>query len=319
VEIKISIIVGGSGQLGINLAQLLLKKNYKVFITTRNIKLAKKKIPFSHKNLNLKKLNIFNKIEIKKLIIKLKPNEIFYFAGQSSPLLSFKKKNITRLSNVKGCKNFLEAIHKIKSKCKFVNASSSEIFAENKNKLSVSSKKSPISPYGKAKLLSFNYTKFFRETKKLNAYNAIIFNTESHYRDTNYLIPKICLAAINAKKYNKKTSFGNLNISREWNWASEQVFYLIKFIKKNPQDFILSNGRAYNALKMAHYAFKYFNLDYKKFIQFDKKFLRKKDFVKKKSNYLSCLKRNNLKRHSKIYGKNLINRLIKHYLYEENK
>ena len=40
---KISIIVGGTGQLGINLAKLLLKKNYKIFITTRNIKLAKKK------------------------------------------------------------------------------------------------------------------------------------------------------------------------------------------------------------------------------------------------------------------------------------
>ena len=316
---KISIIVGGSGQLGINLAQLLLKKNYRVFITTRNIKLAKKKIPFSHKNLNLKKLNILNKKEIKKLIISLKPNEIFYFAGQSSPHLSFRKKNITYLSNVKGCKNFLEAIYKIKSKCKFVNATSSEIFAENKGKLVVSSKKNPISPYGEAKLLSFNYTKFFRNTKKLNTYNAIIFNTESYYRDKNYLIPKICLAAIYAKKHNKKTSFGNLNISREWNWASEQAFYLLKFIKKDPQDFILSNGHSYSALKMVNFAFKYFNLDYKKFIQFNKKFIREKDFNEKKSNYLSCLRRNNLKRNSKVYGKNLINRLIKHYLYEENK
>ncbi len=316
---KISIIVGGTGQLGINLAKLLLKKNYKIFITTRNIKLAKKKIPFNHKNLSFKKLNILNQREIKKLIIKLKPDEIFYFAGQSSPLLSFRNNKITYLSNFKGCKNFLEAIYKIKSKCKFVNAASSEIFAENKNKLVVSSKKKPISPYGEAKLLSFNYTKYFRDTKKLNAYNAIIFNTESHYRDKNYLIPKICLAAINAKKYNMKTTFGSLNISREWNWASEQVFYLVKFIKKDPQDFILSNGRSYSAFKMVDFAFKYFNLDYKKFIQFNKKFVRKRDFIEKKSNYLSCLKRNNLKRHSKIYGKNLINRLIKYYLYEKNK
>ncbi len=40
---KISIIVGGSGQFGIYLSQLLLKKKYKVLLTTRNIKLAKKK------------------------------------------------------------------------------------------------------------------------------------------------------------------------------------------------------------------------------------------------------------------------------------
>ena len=316
---KISIIVGGTGQLGISLAKLLIKKKYKVFITTRNIKLAKKKIPFIHKNLKFKKLNILDLNEIKILINNINPNQIFYFAGQSSPLLSFRANKITYLSNFKGCKNFLEVIYEIKSKCKFINATSSEIFAENKTKLVVNSKKNPISPYGKAKLLSFNHTKYYRNTKKLNAYNAIIFNTESYYRDKNYLIPKICIAAINAKKYNKKTTFGNLNISREWNWASEQMFYLLKFINKNPQDFILSNGQSYSALNMINFAFKYFKLDYKNFIQSNKKFVRKRDFHKKESNFISCLKRNNLKRESKIYGKNLINRLIKYYLHEENK
>ena len=33
---KISIIVGGSGQLGISLAKILLKKKYFVIITSRN-------------------------------------------------------------------------------------------------------------------------------------------------------------------------------------------------------------------------------------------------------------------------------------------
>ena len=41
---KISIIVGGSGQLGISLAKFLLKRNYQVIITTRNVNSAKKKI-----------------------------------------------------------------------------------------------------------------------------------------------------------------------------------------------------------------------------------------------------------------------------------
>ena len=41
---KISIIAGGSGQFGVYLSQFLLKKGYKIIITTRNVKLAKKKI-----------------------------------------------------------------------------------------------------------------------------------------------------------------------------------------------------------------------------------------------------------------------------------
>ena len=227
---KISIIVGGSGQLGISLAKLLLKKKYKVIVTTRNLRLAAKKIPIRNKNLRLIKLDVLKKNQIISLIENIKPKIIFYFAGQSSPVLSYKKNKITYLSNVKGCENFLKILYEKKIKTKFVNASSSEIFSKSVKKIGINSKKEPLSPYGKAKLISFNITKRFREKKKLNTYNAIIFNTESYYREKNYLIPKICIAAIKAKRYGKKTFFGNLDISREWNWSDEQVIYLMKFV-----------------------------------------------------------------------------------------
>ncbi len=310
---KISIIVGGSGQIGISLSKILLKKKHKIIITTRNIIGAKRKIPIKHKNIKLLELDVLKKKEIETLLKKVKPQFIFYFAGQSSPNLSFKKDKITFLSNVKGCENFLETLNKKKLNTKFINASSSEIFADTNKKINLKSKKKPISPYGKAKLKSFNSTKFYREKKNLNSYNAIIFNTESYYRDKDYLIPKICMAAINAKKYKKKTFFGNLNISREWNWSDEQAIYLMKFVNKKPQDFILSNGYAFSAKKMLSFAFEYFDLDFKYFVQTDKNFFRKKDFLIKRSNYSSCLKRNNIKRISKIYGKKIVHLLIKYY------
>ena len=122
-------------------------------------------------------------------------------------------KRETYQSNFEGCLNFLNIIHKKKLTCKFINASSSEIFAETKKKININSKKNPISPYGKSKLFSFKKTREFRNKKNLNAYNAVIFNTESVYRDKNYLIPKICIAAIKAFKQNKKTLFGNINVS----------------------------------------------------------------------------------------------------------
>jgi len=268
---KISIIVGGSGQLGISLAKLLLKKKYKVIVTTRNLSLAAKKIPIRNKNLKLIKLDVLKKNQINSMIENIKPKIIYYFAGQSSPVLSYKKNKITYLSNVKGCENFLKILYEKKIKTKFVNASSSEIFSKSVKKIGINSKKEPISPYGKAKLISFNITKFFREKKKLNTYNVIIFNTESYYREKNYLIPKICIAAIKAKRYGKKTFFGNLDVSREWNWSDEQVIYLMKFVNKKPQDFILSNGYSYSAKKMLSYAFEYFNLNYKLFTKTKKK------------------------------------------------
>tara|TARA_B100000674_G_C37892098_1_gene939500 strand:+ start:408 stop:1367 length:960 start_codon:yes stop_codon:yes gene_type:complete len=313
---KISIIVGGSGQFGISLSKILLKKKHIVIITTRNIIKAKKKISYKNKNLKIVRLNILKTNQINSLIKQYSPFQIFYFASQSSPSISFKKKEETYLSNFKGCLNFLKIIHKNKLNCKFINASSSEIFAETKKKININSKKKPISPYGKSKLLSFNKTKEYRDKKKLNAYNAIIFNTESIYRNKNYLIPKICLAAIKAFKRNKKTYFGNINVSREWNWSDEQVKYLIKFLDKAPQDFILSNGKSYSVKKMMSFAFNFFNLNYKNFVISDKNLYRKKDFNVKKSNYIACLKKNKISRNSSIYGKKIIYLMIKHYLNE---
>ena len=111
----------------------------------------------------------------------------------------------------------------------------------------------------------------------------------------------------------------NLNISREWNWSDEQAEYLMKFVNKKPQDFILSNGKSFSAKKMLYYAFDYFGLNYKDFIQTNQSLVRKKDFIKKSSDFNSCLKRNKIKRVSKIYGKKLITSLIKYYSSEKRK
>ena len=309
----VAIIVGGTGQFGIITSKFLLKKNYKVIVTTRYPK--KRNLFSKDKNLKISKLNIYDKNEIKKLIFKFKPNIVFYFAGQSSPSKSFLKRKETYKSNVIGCKNFLDILFKNNIKCKFVNASSCEIFGKINGKIKLSSIKKPVSPYGYSKLESFKITKKYRDVNNVASYNAIIFNTESHLRNRVYLIPKICMAAISAKKRNIKTKFGDLKISREWNWCEDQVKYLHRFVQKKPQDFILSNGKNYSAIKMLKFAFEYFNLDYKKYIIFNnKKFLRKKDVKDKKSDYKSCLIRNKVLRKDKIFGEKLVKKLIEFYL-----
>ena len=319
---SVAIIVGGTGQFGRILSGKLIKKKYKVVITTRSLEKANLKFKSiklnTNKNLTFKKLDVLKKNKIKSLLIQFNPKLIFFFAGQGSPKKSFYKKKETYLSNFIGCKNFLEVILKNKIQSKFLNATSCEIYANTKRKINLKSKKKPISPYGIAKLKSYNITKKFRKKYNLQCYNAIIFNTESTLREKNYLIPKICLAAINAKKFGKKTEFGNLKIAREWNWCPEQCEYILKFLSKKPQDFILSNGKMFTAMQMIKFAFDYLNINFRDFILINKKFFRKADFTLKKSDFKKCLRRNNLKRKSKIYGKTLIQELIKYY-QNENK
>ncbi len=312
----VTIIIGGTGQFGITVAKQLLKKKYRVVITTRSIKKHKNLIK-KNNDIKFYQVNIYNKIQIKKIIKKYNPNLIFYFAGQSSPKKSFTQKKETYKSNVIGCKNILDIIKNEKIDCKFLNPASSEMYGKINGKIKLSSPKKPINPYGFAKVKSFNITKKFRLKSKLKAYNAIIFNTESYLRDKNYLIPKICIAAINAKYFGRKTEFGNIDVSREWNWCDEQSKNLINFLKKKPQDFILSNGKSYTAKDMIKFAFNYFKIDYTNYIFTNKKYYRYKDIKIKSSDFKACLKRNKMKRTVKIFGKKLIELMILHYLNEK--
>tara|TARA_Y100000816_G_C26102954_1_gene585064 strand:+ start:1027 stop:1968 length:942 start_codon:yes stop_codon:yes gene_type:complete len=304
-----SLIIGGTGQFGITLKNQLIRKNKKVIITSRF-----KKFKIKKKNFEIITLNIFNKTEIKNVIKKYKPKYIFYFAGQSSPSISFLKVKETIRSNFLGCKNVLECINEIDRDIKFIYAASSEIFGKVRGKISLKTIKKPVNPYGIGKLKGFNITKLFREKFKLKAFNAIIFNTESIYRNKSFFIPKVCLAAINAHKFNKKTYFGNLEIEREWNWCEDQCELLIKLINKEPQDFIISNGKCFSAKQMIKFAFDYFNLDYKRYILIDKKLLRPTDIKTKKSKFKESLKKNNIKKKNFIYGRKLITLMIKNYL-----
>ena len=302
-------IIGGTGQFGITLKNQLNKKNKRVIITSRFKKSIIKK-----KQFEIVVLDIFNKEKISKIIKKYKPQNIFYFAGQSSPSISFIKKNETLRSNYTGCKNVLESIYKIDKNISFFYAASSEIYGKIKGKISLKSKRYPVNPYGISKLKGLNITKLYREKYELKAYNAIIFNTESILRDKSFFIPKICIAAINAYKYNLKTAFGNLDIKREWNWCDDQCELLIKFLNKKPQDFIISNGKCLSAKKMLKFAFDYFNLDYKSYIFSDKKFLRPVDVKIKTSKYKESLIKNKIIKKNFTYGKKMINLMIKNYL-----
>ena len=123
---KTALIVGGTGQFGFYLAKLLLKKKYKVYISTRSFKNDKlNKFRLFKKKINFIKINILKEIDIKKKILKISPNYIFYLAGQSSVFKSFFKKKETLDSNFLGCKKFLDLIVKLKLD---VNIASSKIF-----------------------------------------------------------------------------------------------------------------------------------------------------------------------------------------------
>jgi GDPmannose 4,6-dehydratase len=92
---------------------------------------------------------------------------------------------------------------------------------------------------------------------------------------------------------------------------------MIKFLSKKPQDFILSNGKAYSIKQMLNFAFGYFNLNYKNFVVTKFKKLNKNEVKEKKSDFRKYLKKNQINFKSKIFGKRLIIKMIKNYLNDK--
>ena len=313
---KIALIIGGTGQIGVYLANQLLKKKYKVFISSRKITEAKRnkfKIINIYKKVNFIKLNLHNKKKVKELIKKIKPDNIYYLAGQSSVDKSFKKPKETIISNFYGCKNVLESLKEIKFSGKFLNIASSEIFGNQKGFKSLNKKLKPVSPYGKAKLKSFNLTKSFRKKFKLKTYNAILFNCDSILRPKNFVIPKICLSAIKAfDGLKEKIKFGDLNVVRDWGWVEEYVEGIYKITQKKPDDIIIASGKYFKLKDLIKYAYKFFNLNWEDYIIQTSKLKRPEEIkevkVKTKQTYYKIGWK------AKTDGKKVILKLIKYYL-----
>lgn len=134
---RCALICGVSGQDGAYLAQLLLRKGYEVYGSSRDAQMSS----FG----NLKWLGILEQVKVISVSIidfrsvlqalnQVKPDEVYNLAGQSSVGLSFDQPVETMESIAIGTLNLLEAIRFSGLSIKFYNAGSSECFGDTKGK-----------------------------------------------------------------------------------------------------------------------------------------------------------------------------------------
>ena len=107
----------------------------------------------------------------------------------------------------------LEKIRKYKSKTKFYQASSSEIFGDSTHKYqNESSFCEPKNPYAISKLFGHLITKNFRDYHNIFAVSGILFNHESPLRGEEFLTRKIVKGLVEVLyKKRKVISVGNLD------------------------------------------------------------------------------------------------------------
>jgi len=312
---KKAFIIGVSGQDGSYMSKFLIDKKYSVIGYTR----SKKK-----KNLqNLYQLKIKNKINIKNYseeypkiiledILKFKPNEIYFFSGQSSVSNSFKIPLETYISNINILFEILELLRsKSLKKVKLFNSTSTDCFGNN-NVIYNKEKNifSPISPYAKAKNFSFWIVRYYREQYKIHAKNGILSNHESPLRPSNFVIKKIVDYVNNPKK--KFLQLGNINVYRDWGWAPEFIQAIHKInTAKIPDDYVVGTGKLTSLKSLVVKIFKSKKIDLKFLKHNNSKSLRNIDIKKIGTNPSKIFKK--LKWKSKVN----INQIVKKMLHNE--
>tara|TARA_X000000368_G_scaffold116511_1_gene90870 strand:+ start:591 stop:1544 length:954 start_codon:yes stop_codon:yes gene_type:complete len=261
-----SIVLGCTGQDGSYLCKSLLDQGFDVVGTTT------KKYPNLERLSTLKITDKFKVLycdledfdQIKKIINKINPIEIYNLSAQSSVGSSFKKPIETHKSIVNATLNILEACRELNFKGNIFFAGSSEIFGSTKIPANLNSPIDLRSPYATAKYQSFLISKMYRKIYQLNCVTGILFNHESPLRDEKFVIKKIINKSIKIKKGSKeKLILGDITIKRDWGYAKEYVeaFQLINRSELN-RDYLICTGKSHSLQTIIEKIFNKLNLDW---------------------------------------------------------
>ena len=264
---KVALITGITGQDGSYLAELLLKKGYEVHgiirrhstISTTRIDYLFEDTEIGNKKLFLHFGDLTDSSNLNRLIEKIRPDEIYNLAAQSHVAVSFEVPEYTAEATGTGTLRLLDAIKETGVKCKFYQASTSELFGgipgtapQNENTPFY-----PKSPYGVAKLYSYWITVNYRESYGLFACNGILFNHESPRRGETFVTRKItrAVASIMAGKQ-EKLSLGNLDAKRDWGFAGDYVEGMWRILQQDkPGDYVLATNETHKVREFVELAF----------------------------------------------------------------
>ncbi len=265
---KTAFITGITGQDGSLLAKFLLNKNYEVHgikrrassFNTKRIDSIYQEHQMKGKKLILHYGDLTDSLSLYDLLNKIKPDEIYNLGAQSHVAISFLNPEYT--TNVDGIGNLrlLDAISKLKFKksVKFFQASTSEMYGNQKKTLNENSDFMPVSPYASAKLLAYWNTKIYRKAYGLFACNGIMFNHESPVRGENFISKKTTKAVAEIALGLREVLYvGNLNSYRDWGYAVDYVDAMWKIMQyKKPEDFVIATNKTHSVRKFIELAFK---------------------------------------------------------------
>ena len=281
---KTALITGITGQDGSYLAEMLLKKGYKVVgVKRRTSLISTDRIddifndPDLIMNFDLVYGNMNDSGCLHRLLIEHQPDEIYNLAAQSHVRVSFETPEETTEFVAMGTLRLLEAYKNICPKAKFYQASSSEMFGDNpENPQSETTRLMPASPYACAKVYAHNLCRNYRESYGLHISSGILFNHESPRRGETFVTRKITRAAARIKMgLQDDLLLGNLDAKRDWGFAGDYVEAMwLMTQQEKPDDFVVATGETHTVREFLQVVFDYAGLDIDKYVKIDERLFR---------------------------------------------
>ncbi|HKY37913.1 MAG TPA: GDP-mannose 4,6-dehydratase [Polyangiaceae bacterium] len=282
---KRALITGITGQDGSYLAELLLAKDYEVFgLVRRSSSFNTDRIDHLYRDphesdvrLRLIYGDLNDASSLNHILRNIKPDEIYNLGAQSHVRVSFDVPEYTGEISGLGCVRLLEAIRETELSCRFYQASSSELFGKVvETPQRETTPFHPRSPYACAKAYAYYITVNYRESYGLHASNGILFNHESPRRGETFVTRKITRAAARIKHgVQNKLFLGNLDAKRDWGFAGDYVEGMWRMLQQDqPDDYVLATGETYSVKQFLEETFSYLELDWKKFVEQDPRYLR---------------------------------------------
>ncbi|MBP2316163.1 GDP-mannose 4,6-dehydratase [Azospirillum soli] len=245
-----ALITGIAGQDGAYLSRLLLDKGYEVVGIVRSGRLG---APMHRLHglgvagdVRIVDVDLTDSSGLSRLLERERPDEVYNLAGQSVVRSSWQDPVQATKDTAQAAVTLLEALRLSWPSARFFQASSSEMFgAAEQDRRDESTPFHPRSPYAVAKLFAHLTAVNYRDTLGLHASCGILFNHESPFRGTDFVLGKIADGVARIKLGKAKTlRLGNLDSRRDWGHARDYASAMHLMLQQTrPDDYVIATGR----------------------------------------------------------------------------
>ena len=279
-----ALVTGCTGQDGSYLTEFLLAKGYIVHgikrrassFNTERLDHIFEDLHESENRFFLHYADLTDGSSLSALLHELEPDEVYNLGAQSHVKVSFEIPEFTADVVASGTLRLLEAMRLTGVKCRFYQASSSEMFGSAPPPQSETTAFHPRSPYACAKVFGHNITVNYRESYGIHASSGILFNHESPRRGETFVTRKITRAVARIKlNVQQKLFLGNLEARRDWGYAPDYVRAMWLMLQQDkPDDFVIGTGEAHSVREFVELAFETAGLDWQKHVEIDPRYFR---------------------------------------------